>query len=181
MTGPDGSAVHVSTRALFVFEGGVKEAIVALKYDRQRRLAGELSRHLVGALTSEAGVDVVTWAPTTRIRRRERGFDHSELIARHCAADSGIVHRGLLRRLNRENQTGSPRQVRQFRPRFVARPLRGSPHVCVIDDVVTTGATIRAAARALCQAGAGRVLCLAIAHVPDSMSRAPTPPGAWHG
>lgn len=162
-----GPIVEVSIRAMFPFEGAIKDSIVELKYGRRRDVAVGLSAHLVEVIAAETGIEVITWAPTTSVRRSERGFDQSELIARHVAARSGVRHRGLLRRDNPGNQTGSPRHVRQRQPRFVGRPMRGSPFVCVIDDVVTTGATMGAAARALCEAGAGRIMCLAVAHVPD--------------
>ena len=67
----------------------------------------------------------------------------------------------LLRRVNAISQTGLDRDERLVTPEFVARPLRRQRNVLVIDDVVTTGATLRAATQALVAVGAISVVCVA--------------------
>jgi predicted amidophosphoribosyltransferase len=66
-----------------------------------------------------------------------------------------------LRRINTISQTGLDRDERLISPEFVARPLGRHRNVLIIDDVVTTGATFRAATRVLVGVGAQSVVCVA--------------------
>lgn len=146
----------------------MRDKVLRLKYSGQKSLARELAQCLGERIGAHPEIDIVTWAPTSPSRRQERGFDHGELLARHAAI---LGHRRcsrLLRRVNNEQQTGQSRDVRLGQPQFVARPLGTYRSVCVVDDVMTTGATLRAAASALAQAGARYVLCLSVTYVPDS-------------
>lgn len=156
-----------------------RDAVHGLKYRGQTRTAVDLAELLVPLLSPwrENSASVrekrelphslkVTWVPTTDHRRRTRGFDQAELLARHLAAHVGVPHARLLRRTSRAHQTGSSREVRLIGPSFVARPV-GNMSVIVVDDVTTTGATFRAAARALVNAGADHILCLAVTAVAE--------------
>jgi predicted amidophosphoribosyltransferase len=117
-------------------------------------------------------VDVVTWAPTTAARRRARGFDQGELIARFVAAELCLPCRRFLRRRPGLPQTGRSAADRWSGPDFLVR--RAPPgRVLVVDDVVTTGATVAAAARALRAAGASRVVVLALSRTPAQVHHAP--------
>lgn len=146
--------------------GTAREMVLDLKYGGQRARARSLAEMLAPAVRAEIpGVTLVTWAPTTPERRWSRGFDQSEIIARHLAALVRLPARATLRRLNQGAQTNATREERLRRPSFVARPrVRG--HVLVIDDVVTTGATFAAAGRELLAAGADRVTCVAVTWAP---------------
>lgn len=151
------------------FAGRARDVVLGLKY-RNRRAVG---RHLAGLLVNRlvsAGlvdaIDVVTWAPTSPRRRRERGFDQAELIARTVARQLGVPAKRLLDRRDDAHQTGRTRLQRLAGPRFVARPDVEGRRVLVIDDVVTTGATLRSAARALESRGAV-AHAAAVAATPD--------------
>lgn len=150
---------------LFEHEGDIRDTILQLKYQDKKQLSRSLAMLMASELVHLKKCDVVTWAPTTDRRRQKRGFDQSELIARHLAAQIGLRHARLLRRVNLGRQTGSGREERLSRPLFVSRPgLRGQC-IWVIDDVMTTGATLRASAEALVDAGAGNVVCIAASWV----------------
>lgn len=147
------------------FAGDVRDMIVRLKYEHDRRLALPLARTVEPLVRSFCGPrTVLTWIPTTQSHRLERGYDHAELVARHLGALTGFPVRRLLRREGDVSQTGHGREERLRGPVFVARPVRHGSDIVVIDDVTTTGSTFRNAAVAL--AAHGTVTCVAAAWVP---------------
>lgn len=159
----------VSVEALHLFDGDVRSRILDLKYRNQRRLARVLAHELAELLAPHVSTgfyQFVTWPPTSDRRRHERGVDHGELLARHVAAFVGLPSRQLLRKLNKAPQTGAPRETRLRQVEFVAHVPRRVRGVIVVDDVVTTGATMRAAARALRACGVDHVKCCAVAATP---------------
>jgi predicted amidophosphoribosyltransferase len=137
--------------------------VAQLKYRNARSTASWLASGMA-ALVDPAEVDLVTWAPTTELRRRARGFDHAEILARKVAAE---LHRpcwSVLTRGPGPPQTGRTLLERLDGPEFGARRTVKRASVLVVDDVVTTGATVAAAAAALRSVGAARVVAVAAAH-----------------
>lgn len=159
------------------YEGVGRDLVTGLKYRNQRRAARVLAHLLVQRL-GRVDVDVVTWAPTGADRRAARGFDQAELVARAVARRWGVPCRRLLFRVHGASQTGRSRAERLAGPVFVARPSRRPQRVLVVDDVVTTGATLRAAARALAISGADHVVLAAVGATPPSGGQVgPSDPG----
>lgn len=158
-------AVH---NAALVYEGSARQLVSDLKFRGRQSAARALAAELARAVRADGRTfDVVTWAPTSAPRRRRRGFDQAELIARLVARDLRLPCRCLLVRETGPSQTGRSRHARLSGPTFRARPTRTPMNVLVIDDVVTTGATLRAAAHALGSAGWAEVTTLAAAATPD--------------
>jgi predicted amidophosphoribosyltransferase len=136
--------------------------VLGLKYGKKRSNARSLADIVAEAVGWDGFTcDVVTWAPTTSRHQQDRGMDHAELIARHVGVLLALPTKRLLRRVNTVSQTGLDRDERLISPEFVARPLVRHRNVLIIDDVVTTGATFRAATRALVEVGALSVVCVA--------------------
>jgi len=142
--------------AAFPFDGVARELIVALKFRHRRSAADVLATQMVRRLHL-AAVDVVTWAPTSNGRVRRRGYDQAELIARAVARQLGVQCVRLLYRAHGTPQTGKSRSERLAGPAFRARRPRNGLKVLVVDDVVTTGATLLTAADALLRAGVAEV------------------------
>ena len=151
--------------ALLRYEGPAREVVTQLKYRNARATAGWLAGRMA-ALVADAPIEVATWAPTTELRRRSRGFDQAEVLARRVARHLGLPCLPLLARVPGPPQTGRTLLERRDGPQFLARRSVVGRHVLVVDDVVTTGATLSAAARALRSAGAAGVVGLAAAHPP---------------
>src|SRR6056297_1027617 len=150
------------------FTGRARQVVLGLKYRNRRAVGRHLAGLVVNRLVAErahVGVDVVTWAPTSTRRRRDRGYDQGELIARTVARQLGLPCRRLLDRDTSPSQTGRSRAERLAGPRFVARPGLDGVTVLVVDDVVTTGSTLLAAAAALADRGASSRLA-AVAATP---------------
>jgi ComF family protein len=160
------------------FSGRVRDVLLGFKYRNRRAIAGHLAGLLVNRLVATgARVDVVTWAPTSQRRRRERGFDQAELVARHVARQLGVPCRRLLERAGPDvgPQTGRDRLARLHAPAFRAHPHVPRRRVLLVDDVVTTGATLREGAAVLQRAGAVAVVPAAFAATPgrrDGLERA---------
>jgi predicted amidophosphoribosyltransferase len=112
------------------------------------------------------GLEAVTWIPTTAARRRRRGFDQGQLLARALALRLGLPCVRLLRRLPGPAQTGRSLAERQAGPRLAVSRAAVPASVLVVDDVVTSGATLSAAAVALRSLGAKRVDAVAAASTP---------------
>lgn len=163
-------------RAAVPFTGRARRVVLGLKYRNRRQVARHLAGLVVNAIVvngDHRDVDLVTWAPTSSARRRSRGFDQGELVARHVARQLGVPCRRLLVRSGPAvAQTGRSRVERLNGPEFVARPGLDGRRVIVVDDVVTTGATMRAAAAALRHAGADEPRLYAVASTPAGSATA---------
>lgn len=156
--------------ALVSYEGAGAELIRRLKFANHRdalpAMARALAEILRRQLSGGPGVDAVTWVPTTTARRRVRGFDQAELIAVAVASELGLRSRASLGRLDTSHQIGRNRVERLHGPTLVAKSPCEVDRWLVVDDVVTTGASMAAAARALRGAGAGFVHGAALARTP---------------
>jgi predicted amidophosphoribosyltransferase len=154
--------------ALLAYEDGARALLRAVKYRNRRDALGWLADGMAGLVIPPAGA-VCTWAPTSAARRRSRGYDQAELLARAVARRWRVPAAPLLRRRPGPAQTGRTAASRHQHPGFA---LRRSPvvSVVVVDDVGTTGATLSAAARALRGGGARRIVGLAAARTADPRS-----------
>ena len=154
-----------ATLALWRYEFPCDGLVQALKYGAQLALAGFFARSLASRPLPE--VDVVLPMPLHAKRLAERGFNQALEIARGLARYRGtpIEPRGVLRVKNTPPQTELPYEDRakNVRGAFLCELDLSGASVAVLDDVMTTGATLNELARVLKRAGARRVENLVIA------------------
>lgn len=151
---PGPGVVHAGSE----YAGAVRAAIIRYKERDRRDLTADLAELLLPAIRRARGstrVDALVTVPSSRASIRARGGDHLYRLA-HRAGDGLVVHRpitlgrriedtaGLGLRARRENVSGA------FR---ASAPTATARRVVLIDDVLTTGASLREAARALTAAG----------------------------
>ncbi len=153
------------------FNGPARASVHALKYDGERRLVQPLSE-LMAARWRAAGVggEVLVPVPVHAAKRRQRGFDQAELLARGVAAELRIP---MLYALERAAKTTAQHSLgRRARASNVAAAFAVAPRhvssvsgrwIVLVDDVVTTGATLAGCARALYESGAFAVSALTLA------------------
>jgi predicted amidophosphoribosyltransferase len=164
--------------ALFAYEGVARELTARVKYRNARAVVPWFAQRLAAAAEARfPAIDLVTWAPTTTAHRRGRGFDHAELLAGQVARRLGRPARSLLARATQQAQTG--RHASERRHGVAFRAGFAPPTVLLVDDVTTTGATIRAAATALQAAGARHVYAATIARTPAGRSGGRFAPSAY--
>ncbi|MEY2567784.1 MAG: hypothetical protein QOE35_2313 [Actinomycetota bacterium] len=153
----------------FAYVGAGRELVARLKYRNARGAVPWLAAAMASRVEA-VGLDIVTWIPTTTRRRRNRGFDQAEVLARSVARHLGLPCGALLRRLPGPAQTGRVLEQRRAGPQLTASgPVPSA--VLLVDDVVTSGATITAAALTLRTAGATRVDALTAASTPLKLPR----------
>lgn len=150
-----------------------RQLVTALKNGDRRDVLGWLAARLAPEVDPLEGT-VVTWAPTSDDRRRARGYDQAELLARALARRWRRPCQPLLGRGRGPAQAGQSAVARRHNPTFST--LRRVPaHVIVVDDVITTGATMEAAARSLRAAGATSLTAVAAARAPAPGARRARP------
>jgi ComF family protein len=158
-------------RSSFLYDGPVRQALLRLKFSGLRSVAEAMAPSLVEALARSPPPGpplegaVITWVPLGRRRRRSRGYDQAEALARAVGALAGWPVAPLL---EREVETSpQARSAGRERRRAPAGAFRARPNppekVVLVDDVLTTGATAADCARAILGAGAGQVGVLTVA------------------
>lgn len=147
--------------------GPLRDAIHAFKFDDARYLAGVLGAALDEALLqAELQIDVVTPVPLHQKREKWRGYNQSALLADVLAQNIGVPCLPLLERTRYTGtQVGrtSHERLAAVRDAFTADALARGKRVLLVDDVVTTGATLDACAAALAAAGADYVAAACVA------------------
>jgi ComF family protein len=156
------------------YAGGLRLLIHELKFRGRRRVAIHVAETIVahtGARDLLSAGSVLVPVPLHPRRRRERGFNQSEVLADAIGRRCGlrVASAALVRRKETASQTGLSAAARRANVAgafAVRRRTLVAGHIVVlVDDVVTTGATARACARALRQAGAREVRLLTLARV----------------
>ncbi|HXT19840.1 MAG TPA: phosphoribosyltransferase family protein [Thermoanaerobaculia bacterium] len=158
--------------AAYLYLPPLTGVVRALKFGRGEHLGEALSPALAARCAPWASrIDVVTPVPLPWTRLLARGYNQAEAVARPLSRALDLPVRPLLRRRPRPRQALLSRAERRrnLRGAFTSRRrLAAGTRVLLVDDVMTTGATLVAAARALRRAGADTVHAAVVARTPDA-------------
>ncbi|MDD5952108.1 MAG: ComF family protein [Oscillospiraceae bacterium] len=158
--------------AVYTYEGAMREAIHRFKFQDCRDIGPTLSQlalaeEMVRSLLQR--VDVITAVPISKNRRRERGYNQSELLARPFQEYSGVPYAALLQKvIDTPSQSSLDRQGRLQSVIGAYGPAKGADstgkRVLLVDDIVTTGATLCACTKVLYAMGAASVVAVTVCH-----------------
>ncbi|MDF1500334.1 MAG: ComF family protein [Anaerolineales bacterium] len=159
---------RIRVRSFARYQPPLKQAILRLKYHPDQALADRMAAWLSTLIDSQSDpADLIVPVPLGDVRRKERGYNQVELIASALARDLNIpVEAQSLARvretrsqvgLDPEERFGNIQQAFRADTRFVE-----NRNILLLDDLLTSGATLLGCARALFNAGASSVLCLTV-------------------
>lgn len=156
--------------ALWQYTGAVRDSLIRCKFNRRRSYCETYGRELARRLKNAPfSFDIVTWVPVSFLRKWERGYDQVELITRRVGKELGIEAVKTLHkhRHNRRQARIKSKDARVANVRGVYKAADPEnfcgKQVLLIDDIVTTGATVSEAARILKKAGAKTVYVACVA------------------
>ncbi|AKJ64380.1 ComF family protein [Kiritimatiella glycovorans] len=153
-------------RSAVRYDGPAREMLIALKYRHAIWLVPDLALMLEGLVRAEfrpGTPDAVVPVPLHRRRRRDRAYNQAGLIAGELARRLGVPCRpGMLKRVRdtgTQTRLTAAQRESNMRGAFRAAPgaVSAGAHILLIDDTMTTGATVRECARAFKLAGASKV------------------------
>lgn len=160
-----------SAAAVWYYKDNVRLSLHRYKFRRARHLAEPFGKMLAMKVLSSGmeEVDLVTWVPISPIRKLFRGYDQDQLLAEVAARELGLPCLPLLKKIRhnrpqsgiegyakrRANVLGVYRTVNEDR-------IPGA-NILLVDDILTTGATLGECARELLTAGAEEIHCAVVA------------------
>lgn len=147
------------------YAGPARGLVRRLKYGGVKRLAEPMAASMARAYSAiePTGAQLVTFVPMHPRRERRRGYNHAELLARGVAKGLGLpCEDALVRTKNVRQQArlGREERLRNLEGVIACRGDAAGRIVLLVDDICTTGATLRACAQALLQGGAKAVYVL---------------------
>lgn len=157
--------------AVWYYKGYIRESILRFKFHRARHYAPVYGRMLAMRIQREYpdGFDILTWVPTSALRRFTRGYDQVELLAEAVGRELEMAPLSTLKKIRHNRpQSGIVGQAKRRANVLGAykvlcpQELQGK-RILLLDDVITTGATAGECARMLKTSGAKEVHCGCIA------------------
>jgi len=150
-----------SVRVTAAYKSTAKALIWKLKLNGTQAAAKVMAQRLAPLIETNGPIAMLVPVPTATNRQRQRGYDQAKLLVHELARQTRLPYRDCLARHGQTHQHGLPRRdrLRQLAAAFrVTRPsaVKGA-HIILVDDVVTTGATLEAAAQVLKNAGAADI------------------------
>jgi predicted amidophosphoribosyltransferase len=145
------------------YAGAARGLVAALKFGARTALAEDAAALIAGRAPVGLLAGSIVPVPAAPMRRRRRGFDSAEAIAGALARRTGLPIVPCLARTQSRRQVGRPRAERVADPPRVRMLSPPPSRAVLVDDVVTTGATLGVCAAALRSAGAMRIVAITLA------------------
>lgn len=157
------------------YEGVVRESLHRYKFNGKTAYAAGYASIMADCLhwTEQEECDLITWAPISATRLHQRGFDQSELLAKELGRQLGLpVAATLEKTRNNPAQSsllGATSRWKNVRGVYRVRQDAGvaGKRILLVDDIVTTGATLTECSTMLRKAGAAEIFCATIAATPQ--------------
>ena len=161
--------LFVDGRSLWMHKDAVENAVYAMKY-QNRRIYGqtfgkEMAEHFLSYLW-ERKITLIVPVPLHSRRKRKRGFNQAEIVAKVLSKNTGIaMDAGAVKRIKAtspQKELGDKGRKRNIRGAFAVQKNVKGENIVLIDDIYTTGSTLDEAARVLKKAGAENVYFLTV-------------------
>lgn len=156
------------------YENTVRDSLHRFKFGQQTGYAGIYAGFVVKCIDeNEISCDIISWAPVSAKRLRKRGYDQAELLAREIAGRKGLPCERTLEKIrdNPPQSRAGNALKRRENVKGVFRAVAPSPaqgkRVLLVDDIVTSGATLSECAKMLKNAGAAEVYAATLARRRD--------------
>ncbi|MFP3153671.1 ComF family protein [Lachnospiraceae bacterium ZAX-1] len=148
-------------KSLYLYKGAVKESIYRFKYGNRREYAVYYGHEIVrryGAWIRNQNIEAIIPIPLHQKRKRQRGFNQAELLAREIGRSMEIpVYTDLLKRIKNtkpQKQLNDAERKNNLKKAFKISPNKVQlNHILLVDDIYTTGSTIDGAAKELIRGG----------------------------
>lgn len=144
--------------------GLVEQCIYELKYYHNREIAKFLAGNIYKYL-DDTELDYISYVPATGKNQRRRGYNQSKLLAKEISEIQAIPLHNSLSRVSHTDQIGlnRPERLTSVKGNFVPSKSYRGKNILIVDDVLTTGATVNECAKTLKQAGAKKVWAVVVA------------------
>lgn len=158
-------------RVPYRYEGNVRQSIIRFKFYGETHTADFFGEQIAQEFLQDvSSFDFISAVPISSQRRKLRGYNQSELVARAVGKRLGLPYREcLVKTADNPEQHKLAKQERQKNVsgvyKLAQKDAAAGRNVLIIDDIVTTGATLAECGEVLYQGGAAGVLCAAIAQV----------------
>jgi ComF family protein len=156
--------------ALWLYQDQVRSSLLRFKFHGKVHYADYYGQALAERLLADGvSFDILTWVPISRRRKLKRGYDQVELIARSLGRELDMPSTQCLRKIRHNQPQSSIKDAAQRRINVLGAYKAFSPsqfqgqRILLLDDIITTGATISECAKTLMAAGAKEVYCAAVA------------------
>ena len=159
----------------FYYEDAVRDSLLRYKFNEASAYAPVYSRYLAKTVYEELSgrYDLISWVPLSKKRYKERGYDQAMLLAKGLASvlgETAVCTLVKKKHVQKQSTMGSPEKRRANIAGAYSvydRKLIEGKRILLIDDIITSGATLSECARTLRAAGAAEVMCAALARSRD--------------
>ncbi len=141
-----------SVRSVTSYEEFARDLVWQFKFRGAQAAAGIMARYMTPLIGADDADAIIVPVPTATRRVRQRGFDQAKLLAHQLSRRAGLRYVDCLRRRGQTHQVGANREQRLQQLQSAFQLKRGVPRdsqLILVDDVMTTGATLEAAALVL--------------------------------